>query len=187
MHSDERVHTTSCNAIFGVVDRWRTSFSAGILISEVPVSVWASNTAVVVILGLSAAAEAAVVGCDVAVTMGGSGCKTGGCGLRWGAMGWPGRECCCSEGAGGSFEAGEKLLVAVVDDIGIIDGGCAGVVSSDVATSRGVLRCMSRVCVAVSVVLRVAWVLKLTVVATSVWALASTVEVEVCVLECVVS
>jgi hypothetical protein len=145
------------------------------------------DTALDAVSEVVAAFSVGVGGCDVAVEWQGSGCKMGGCGLRWGAMGQPGRECHRSEGAGGSFEAGEQLLVAVVDDVGIVDGSCAGVVSGDMATLRGVLRCMSRVCVAVSMVLRVAWVLKSTVVAMSVWALASTVEVEVCILKCVVS
>ena len=51
----------------------------------------------------------------------------------------------------------------MVDDVvGVVDGGCVGVVGSDVAASRGVLGCSTRVCVAVSVVWGVAWVLKST-------------------------
>jgi hypothetical protein len=58
--------------------------------------------------------------------------------------------------------------MAIVDNINSVDGGCVAIVSDDVAMSRGVLRCLLRVCIAVSMVLRVAWVLKSTVVAVSV-------------------
>ena len=58
---------------------------------------------------------------------------------------------------------GKGVVVVVVDDLGLIDGGCVAVVSSDVAASRGVLGCLSRVCVAVSVVLGLIWVLRSTV------------------------
>ena len=56
-------------------------------------------------------------------------------------------------------------MVAVVNNVGsidVVDGGCVGVVGSDMAMLRGVLGCVSRVCMAISVVSGVAWVLKST-------------------------
>ena len=53
------------------------------------------------------------------------------------------------------------MVVAVVDDVVVVDGGCAGVVVGDVAMSRGVLGCVSRgaVCVPAStVVVALVWV-----------------------------
>ena len=64
------------------------------------------------------------------------------------------------QGAGGCFSAGDKKVVVVVDNVGIVDGGCVGVVNGDVAALGGVLGCSMKVCVAVSVVWGVAWVLK---------------------------
>ena len=52
--------------------------------------------------------------------------------------------------------------MAIVDNVDNIDGGCAGIISSDVAMSKGVPGCVSRVCVVVSLVSGVAWVLELT-------------------------
>ena len=65
------------------------------------------------------------------------------------------------QGIGGWYEAGGKVFVAVVDVVGSIDGGCAGIVRGDAVVSRGVLGCVSRVCMAVSMVLGVAWMLML--------------------------
>jgi hypothetical protein len=145
--------------------------------SRVSAFVWVLNETKVVISGVVAAVFIVVVGGDVAVVTGSSGRKTRGCGGCRGAVGRLGSECHRSRGAGSCFEAGNEVVVAVVDSVGNIDGGCVGVVSSDVAKVRGVLGCVSRVCIAVSVVLGAVWVLKSTVVATSVWELASMVIV----------
>ena len=54
-------------------------------------------------------------------------------------------------------------MVAVVDNVVVVDGGCAGVVVGDVAMSRGMLGCVSRgaVCVPAStVVVALVWVLE---------------------------
>ena len=58
------------------------------------------------------------------------------------------------------------VVVVVIDDV---DGGCADVVVGDVAMLRGMPECVSRVCVAVSMVLGVTWELK------STWAFFSAV------------
>jgi hypothetical protein len=76
--SDERARTTSCNAVFGIVDRWRTSFSACVSISEVVVVVWTSDAAVAVVSGVVLAGVAAVVGGDVAFALGCSRREVGG-------------------------------------------------------------------------------------------------------------
>ena len=60
-------------------------------------------------------------------------------------------------------------MVVVVDDVGVVDGGCAGIVVGDVAMSRGVPECVSRVCMAVSLVWGAVWVLE------STWAFFSAV------------
>jgi hypothetical protein len=51
--------------------------------------------------------------------------------------------------------------VVIVDDVCVIDGGCVTVVRGDVSVMRGVLGCSTRVCMAVSVVWGVTWVLAL--------------------------
>lgn len=90
----------------------------------------------VVVLGVVAAGFVAVVGGDVAVATGGSGCRRGG----WGAC-WGGRK------------TGRDTVVDVVDNVDNVDGGCAAVVIDDVVTSRAVLGCSAQVCEAVSQVL----------------------------------
>jgi hypothetical protein len=87
----------------------------------------------VVVLGVVAAGFVAVVGGDVAVATGGSGCRRGG----WGAC-WGGRK------------TSHETVIDVVDNV---DGGCAAVVIDDVVTSRAVLGCSAQVCEAVSQVL----------------------------------
>jgi hypothetical protein len=87
----------------------------------------------VVVPGVVAAEVAAVVGGDVAVAVGDSGHERSGWGLCWGAVGLPGRECRRLRGAGGCFEARDEVVVAVVDVVDNVDGGCAGFVSGDVA------------------------------------------------------
>jgi hypothetical protein len=48
-------------------------------------------------------------------------------------VGRPGSQCRSSRGSGGGFGAGDEVVVAVVDSVGNVDGGCACVVSGDVA------------------------------------------------------
>lgn len=71
-------------------------------------------------------------------------------------------------------------MVVVDDSVGVVDGSgdrFDGVINDDVEALGGVLGCSTRVCVAVSVVLGVAWVMKSTVVVTSsVWASASSTK-----------
>jgi hypothetical protein len=93
------------------------------------------DVAQVIVLRVVAKVFVAIVGNDVAVATGDSGRETRGCRGCRGAVGRLGSECCHSRGAGSCFEAGNKVVVAVVDSVDNVDGGCAAVVSSDVADS----------------------------------------------------
>lgn len=101
----------------------------------------------------------AVVGGDVTVAVAGSGRERGGCRGCRGVVGWLGSECRRSRGAVRCFEAGAELVVVVVDNsvdavdgvVDIADGGCVGVVSSDVATLGGLGGLVTRAVGSVSV------------------------------------
>ena len=80
-HSGERVCTTLCTSIFWAVGHSSTSSAASLAISEVGGAVWVLNKALVTVSEVFAVAEAAVVGGDVAVVLGGSRFGTGGVGL----------------------------------------------------------------------------------------------------------
>ena len=74
--------------------------------------------------------------------------------------------CHLFRGVGGWLGAGDRVVVVVDDSVDIIDGsvdmadgGCVGIVNSDVAASRGLLGCVLRVCMAVSLVVGAIWVL----------------------------
>ena len=111
--------------------------TAWVAFSEVVIAVWVLDTALLAVSGVATAGVAAVVGSDVAVVTGGSWCLIKGQGLGWGAMGWPGSECHRFQGPGGCFEAWDEVIVVVINDVGAIDGGCAGVVKGDVAGNGG--------------------------------------------------
>ena len=134
--------------------------------------VWVLDVAQVVVLVVVVAGNVAIVDGDMAVELWGSGLERRGCGFCWGSISRLGRVCCRFRDAGGSFSAGDRKVVVADDSVDVVDGvdgGCAGVVDGDVAASRVVLGCMSRVWVAISVVLGVTWVLKLTVEVIVVW------------------
>ena len=111
----------------------------------------------------------AVVDSDMAAERWGSGLERGGCGVCRCGINRHGSVCRRFRAAGASFEAGGKVVIVVVNNVGCADGGCADVVSGDVAVSRGMPECVSRVCIAVSVVLGVTWVLKSTVEIVVIW------------------
>ena len=131
--------------------------------------VWVLDVAQVVVLVVVVAGNVAVVDGDVAVELWGSGLKRRGCGSCWGSISRLSRVCCHFRDAGGSFSAGDRKVVVVVDNVVAVDGGCAGIVVGDMAMSRGVPECVSRVCVAVSMVLGVTWVLKSMVEIVVIW------------------
>jgi hypothetical protein len=114
---------------------------AWVTVSEGLEVVWVLVVAQTVIPGVVLAGVAAIVGSDVAFARAGSGCKGRGWGVSRNAVDWFGSECHRMRGAGGCFKARAEVVVAVVDDVGIIDGGCAAVVSSDVVMARGVSGC----------------------------------------------
>ena len=84
-----------------------------------------------------AAGSAGVGGCDIAVATGGSGRRGRGQGHCWGAVGRPGSMCCRSRGVWGWFEAGDEIVVAIVNDVGVVDGADGAIASSDVAVDGG--------------------------------------------------
>jgi hypothetical protein len=119
-------------------------FTAWLAVSEVGVAGWVLAVVQVDVLGAVAVAVGTVVDDDVAVAVSGSGCERRGWGLGWGAVGRLGSVCRRFRDAGGSSEAGEKVVVVVFDDAGVVDGnvdvadgGCAGVVNGNVADSGG--------------------------------------------------
>jgi hypothetical protein len=75
--------------------------------------------------------------CDVVVEQWGPGLERRGWSLGCGVVDWPGSQHHYLGGASSGFEAGDEVLVMFVNDMGIIDGGCAGIISSDVAHSSG--------------------------------------------------
>ena len=104
------------------------------------VSIWVLDITQVIISGVVAAGVAAIVGGDVAVATGGSGLKRRGCGVCRGVVDQPGSQCHCLAGAGGGFGAGDEVIVVVINIVDSIDGGCAGVVSNDMAAFTGMGR-----------------------------------------------
>jgi hypothetical protein len=164
--SDERVCSFSCHSVCWAVDGRRGSSSVWVAVSEVSEVVWVLDTALVAVSGVVATGVAAIVGSDVAAAQGCSGRNGRGWGLGRGDMYRFGSECRCSRGADGCLEAGNGVVVAIVDDVVDGDGGCAGVVSGDVADSGGVRRwgaasLRGAVCVMASaVVVEAVWVPK---------------------------
>ena len=118
------------------------------------------------------AVAATVIDDDVALAVGGLGHERRGWGVSRGTTDRFGIVCRRFRGVWDWFGAGEVVVVVVVDDVVVVDGvdgGCADVVVGDVAMSGGVPECVSRVCVAVSVVLGVTWVLKSAVEIVVIW------------------
>jgi hypothetical protein len=99
-------------------------------------AVWVLDTALVFVSEVVIAKVAAVVGGDVAAITGSSGCEWRGLGVSRNVVAWLGSEFRRTRVAGGRFEAGKEVVVVVVDVVGVVDGadgGCASVVSGDVA------------------------------------------------------
>jgi hypothetical protein len=137
---DERSCSSSRESVSSAVDSPCTSVTTSLTVSGVSAAIWILDDALVVVFRVVAVVFVAVVGGDVAVAMGGSGCETRGCGGCRGAVGRLGSECRRSRGAGSCFEAGDEVVVAVVDSVGnvdgsvdVTDGGCAGVVNGAMA------------------------------------------------------
>ena len=106
--------------------------------------VWVPVVAQVVVSRGFVAVAATVVDDDVALAVGGLGHERRGWGVSRGAVDRFGIVCRRFRGAGGCFSAGGRVVVAVDDSVDavdgvvdIADGGCVGVVSSDVATLGG--------------------------------------------------
>jgi hypothetical protein len=181
---DERSCSSSRKSVSSAVDSPCTSFTASLTVSGVSTGVWVLDDAQVVGLGVVAAGFVAFVHSDVAVAQGGSGCETRDWGVFWSAVSRPRSERRRLRGAGASKQAGDGVLV-VVDDVDNVDGGCACIVSGDVAAVLGkgglVTRAggSSSVWVAVSMVVGdvgVVWMSTLVVVTLSVWVSASSIK-----------
>jgi hypothetical protein len=110
--------------------------------------------------GSIAAFSVAIVDCDMAVAMGRQGFETRSWGVCRGAMIRPDRVWHCFHGVFGWFGEGVAAVVAIVND-DVAHGGCANVDSGDMAALTRVLGCISRVCIAISMVLGVVWVVEL--------------------------
>jgi hypothetical protein len=67
----------------------------------------------VVVSRVVAAGNVAIVGGDMGVARGSSGCKGNGWGVGWGAVWQLGKVCCHLGGVGGRSGAGEGVVVAV--------------------------------------------------------------------------
>ena len=161
MHLDEHSCSSLCGSVCRVVNCCCGLSGAWVAVSKGTAVVWVLDTALVTISGVFAAAVAAVVPSSVVLAQSGSGLDKVGWGHCWGAGVQPGSQCHHSGGPGGGSEA-EGEWVVVVNNVGIIDGSYAGVVSGDMAALRGVLGCLTKVCVAISIVLDLVWVLKST-------------------------
>lgn len=98
---------------------------------------WVLDTALGAVSGVPAVGFVVVVGGDMVAEWRGSGLERGDCGGCRGELGRPGSMCCRLHAAGGGSDAGGTAIVVAVNDIGGADGGCAGVVSGDVAASTG--------------------------------------------------
>jgi hypothetical protein len=97
--------------------------------------------ALVIVLDVVVAGVATVINGDMAVATGSLGCERRGWAVGWSAESWFGSEFHHTRVAGARFEAGREVVVVVVDVIGIIDGadgGCASIVSGDVAADGDV-------------------------------------------------
>jgi hypothetical protein len=164
--SNKRVCTSSCNSVCWATDRRGTLVTAWLAVSEVVRADWVLTAALAVISKVVVAGVAAAVGGDVAVVQGCSRHEKRGWEIFCGAVNRLGRVCRRFRGVGSCAEAMEAVVVAVVDNVGVVDGGCAGVVGGDVAglTVEGGL--VTRA-----------------VVSFSVWEVASVVFVVVCILK----
>ena len=100
-------------------------------------AVWVLDKTWVVISRVVVTGVAVVIGRDMVVRKWGSELKRGGWRRFWCVVHWPGSECHHFRGAGSSFGAGDKAVVVVDDVVGIIDGGCSGIVSGGVAALEG--------------------------------------------------
>jgi hypothetical protein len=163
---DECVCLSSCDLVCWAVDHCCGLPGAWAAVSGVSAVVWVLDEAWVVVWGMVAAGFVTVVGCDMAAGQQGSGHERRGSGGCRGAVGRLGKVCRHFCGARGGFGAGDRLVVAIVDIVGIVDGGCAGIVNDD----------MVALAVKGRLVMRAAGLF-------SVWVVASVGSVVVCILK----
>jgi hypothetical protein len=92
-HFDRQVCSLSYDLVCWAVEHPCALFMAWLAISKVGAAVWVLVVAQVVIFRLFGSGVVAVVDGDVAASLGGSRCETGGCGGSWSAVGQPGIQC----------------------------------------------------------------------------------------------
>ena len=95
------------------------------------------NGARLVVSRVLVAGVAVNVICDVTAERRGSGLERRGWGVCRGVVGRAGSECRRFRGAGDCLEGGDGAVVAVVGSVDSTDGGCATIVSDDVAHNGG--------------------------------------------------
>ena len=148
--SNERVSSSSCNSVSRAVDLHHGLVHVWTAASEVSEVVWVLDEALAVVSEGAMAGIAAVVGSDVAVATGGSGCGTRGWGLCRGGMDWLGSMCHHFLGVCSWVVAEGEVLVAIVDVVVNDDmacGGCANVINGvSVDGAGGGLRQVGGVC-----------------------------------------
>ena len=79
--SDEHARMTLCNSVSWAVNSIVALFTTWLMFSKVQVAVWALDIAQVLVSGVGVAGVIPIVGCDVAVAVGGSGHEMRGCWL----------------------------------------------------------------------------------------------------------
>ena len=161
--------SSSRGSVCRVADRRCGLSTAWVTFSGVVAAILVRDETLFIVLEVVAIRVAFDVVSDVTVERRGLGLERRGCGSCRGSVSRLGRVCRRVRDAGGSFSAGGRVVVAVDDDVGVVDGGCVGVINGDVAALGGVLGCSTRLCVAVSVVWGVAWVLESMVEIVVVW------------------
>ena len=134
---DECVCSSSCGSVCWAVDRRCGLSGVWVAVSKGMAVVWVLDTALVAVFGVVVAIVGTVVDGDVAAERRGSELERGGWRLGWGAAVRSGSVCRLLRGAGGIFLGGEEVVVVVVNDVGVVDGGCASAVSGDVAGNGG--------------------------------------------------
>ena len=133
MHFDEHSCSLSCTFILRAADCRTTLFRAWQSVYNFTAIICALDKTQVIISRVVAAGNVAIVDGDVAVAAGGSGVETRSCGVCRGAVAQPSRVWHHFREAGGSFKAGRAVVVAVVNSIDNVDGGCAGIITGDMA------------------------------------------------------
>ena len=138
--SNKHMSSSSCNSVSRAVDLHCGLVHVWTAASEVSEVVWVLDEALVVVSEVAIAGITAVVGSDVVVATGGSGCGTRGWGLCRGGMDWLGSMCHHFLGVCSWVAAEGEVLVAVVDIVvndDVACGGCANIINGVMSGNGG--------------------------------------------------